>query len=109
MKNLIVAAFVVCALIVSGAAFAEMLSGKIAATDAEKNSVSITKTNGENVDVLVKSGASFSGVTSFDQLKEGQDVTVEAEQDAATGAWNATYVEVSAPAEEAAPEAAPAQ
>ena len=85
-------------LVISGTAFAKTVSGTVASVDAATNSLSLnTKDDAgaeKKVDLMVKSDATFSGVSSLADLKTGQEVKVEAEEDAATGSWNATFVEV---------------
>jgi hypothetical protein len=95
----------------SGVAYAELVEGKVVSVDLAGNKLSITKADGTSADVTVSDATSYAGdVTALAEMLEGDEVKIEAEQDAASGSWTAKSVEVPVPAEaEAAPEAAPAQ
>ena len=77
-----------------GTGFAKEVSGKVASIDAatSKLTISVAGVNGaeESKDIWVKSDASFSGVAALNELKAGDKVSVEAEEEA--GNWKASKV-----------------
>ncbi len=83
------------------AAYAEMVSGKVASIDAANNTLSISTTNAETkaeekVTISVKPETTFSGIQALAELKEGQEVPIDAAKDSASGNWDAKSVEVKA-------------
>ena len=91
------------------AAFAELISGKVASVDpaTSTSSISISTTNAETqaeekVTVSVKQDTTFSGVQALSELKEGQQVSIEAAKDEASGNWSAKSIEAQAAQEGAA-------
>ena len=107
--SILLVAFVVF----QGTADAKVVLGKVDSIDATAKTLSVSTTDPatgaeEKVSISVPSTATFSGVTSLDELKAGDAVEVEAEQDVTTSGWNATSVKTTpaaAPAPAAAPEA----
>ena len=77
--------------------FAKLVSGKLEAVDAAANSISITSKDPatgaeEKVEIKVKPETVFTGATNLAELKAGEEVWVEANQNAETQAWEATSV-----------------
>ena len=94
-----------------GAAYAKTVSGQVVSTDTTANSLTVSHANAEtgtdeNVVLWVKDTTTFSGAASLAELKTGDAVSVDAEEDAATQNWIATSVTLSQPS---APAATPAQ
>ncbi len=78
-------------------ASAKTVSGKVATIDAASNKVSVSYTDPstskeEKAEISVKPETTYSGVASLGELKEGQEVSVDAEEDAATGGWSAISI-----------------
>ena len=95
------------AVVLSRIAFADTVSGKVASVDSAANTLTVSQADPatgaeQQVTVSVKAETAFEGVKSLADLKAGEEVMVEASQDAATGSWNATSVKASAPAAPAA-------
>lgn len=116
-KNVLVVAVLVIGLaLCQVAAYAETVSGKVVSTDAAANTITVSKTDtttGASSDAVISvSGTTtYSGVTGLSELMAGDEVKVEATEDAATKAWTATSVEkvvAPAPASEAPAATAPA-
>lgn len=111
MKKNIVFVILAVAILFQGTAYAKLVSGKVAGVDAAANSISIKSTDAtgasQDVKISVNPETKYNGVASLAELKEGTEVWVDAEQDAATGSWKATSVKVGGPEAAAAP-AAPA-
>ena len=87
-----------------GAAFAESVQGKISSINLDAKTLTVSQidaaTSAEKTsDIWVKDQTTFSGAQSLADLKAGDQVTVEAEADAATGNWVATSVTVAPAAE----------
>ncbi len=104
---MIFALLLAVACVFQGAAFAETVSGKVVSADSAANSLKIAKADSaagaeEQVTVWVKPDTAFSGAASLADLKEGEEVSIEAAQDAATGNWQASSVKVAAAAAPAA-------
>ncbi len=90
---LIALAVVIC---MQPAAFAKVVSGKVDGVDAGANTVSVSTVNPETnaeekVSVSVKPETVFLGVAALGELSNGQEVSVEATEDAA-GALSAVSV-----------------
>ena len=88
------------AVVFQGTAFAGLVHGTVASIDSAAKSVSVNRTNPatgatEKVDIAIGAETTFSGVASMDELKAGDDIWVDAQQDAATGGWKAASVKVS--------------
>ncbi len=112
MKKFYILGWMLAAFVVfQGTASAKTVSGKIAGVDAAANKLSISTTDPASgseskVDISVSATTAYSGAAALADLKAGQEVSVEASEDAA-GGWSATSVKVAkAPSEAAA--AAPA-
>ena len=101
MKKILAIAFL-AAIVLQGAAYAEEVSGKVVNADAAANTLKIAKSNAEGaqeeVTISVKPETTFSGAASLAELKAGQEVSIDAAQDAATGTWQANSVKVAAAA-----------
>ena len=100
----------VALVVFQGVASAKEVSGKIAGTDAAANRLSLTAADPasgkeSNVDILVNSTTTYAGAASLADLTVGQEVTVEATEDAASGGWIADSVKVAEPLNQAAPAA----
>lgn len=95
--------FMAIAVLASGVAFADAVSGKVNAVDSAASTIEIAKidaTTGasENVQIAYDAATTFTGVAAPADLKAGDEVKIEASQDAATGSWKAASVEVVAAA-----------
>lgn len=106
MKSMQLISFLMLAtLLVSGAAFAEAISGKIMSVDQGTKSIKVSALDAatgaeKEVSIWVQESTSFSGVADLASLKEGAQVTIEATEDAATGDWKAESVTVAEGASE---------
>ena len=79
--------------------YAELIQGRITAVDLATNSLSIQKADPmtgqtQDVKIAVPENTALKGVGSFGDLKIGDQVTVEASQDEASGILKAASVEV---------------
>lgn len=99
----------------TGVAFAESVSGKVAAVDTAANTIEVAKTDAatgavENVKISVDTATTYTGVAGVAEIKAGDEVKVEAVKDEAAGSLKASSVDViAAPvAVPAAPAAEPA-
>ena len=93
-----------------GTASAKLVLGKVESVDATAKTLSVntpdaTTGTEKKVSISIPETATFSGVSSLDQIKSGDEVWVEAEEDAATGGWKATSVQVTTEVKPAAPAA----
>ena len=89
-----------------GVASAKVISGTVSAIDAAGNKLSIGYTDlatgkEEKVDVAVKPETTYSGVASFQDLKEGQAVVVDTAENEGTPGLTATSVKIEASEEKA--------
>ena len=89
-----------------GIASAKTVSGKVAGIDAAAGTLSVNVADPatgseEKADIAVNAATAYTGIAALADLKEGQEVAVEASEDTATGGWVATSVSI--------PAAAPAQ
>jgi hypothetical protein len=78
---------------------AEWFDGDVQKTDIEHNTITITEIDPiteaeETKEILVDSTTVFSGVASLKEIREDDDVTIEAQYDEPTDAWKALSVEV---------------
>ena len=96
MKKMMLA-FLILGLM-AGTAFAKSIDGKVVSTDAAANTLVVSSMDdagaAKESTLSVSGNTAYVGVASLAELKAGDQVTVEAEEDAATGAWNATSVEL---------------
>ena len=97
MKNVLVIAILVIGLAFASAAYADSVSGKVASVNAAANTVtvSVTDATGATTDAVisVSGSATYVGVAGLGELAAGDEVKLEATQDAATQAWTATSIE----------------
>ena len=109
--NLVISILLATFVLYQGAAYAKLVGGKVVSTDATAKSLTISRINlatgaEENVVVGVTDTTTYSGVASLADLKAGEEVWVDATEDATTKAWTASSVQVlkaEAPAVPAAP------
>src|SRR3989338_4885900 len=111
MKQLVISMLVAAFVLSQGTAYAKLVGGKVVSTDVAASTVTISQTNPEtgaeeNVAVGVKDTTTYSGADSLASLAAGDEVWVDAEEDAATQGLTATSVQrlqvpVLAPAAEA--------
>ncbi len=104
MKKMLGILMVAC-VVLSGAAFADSISGKVGSVDATTNTIEVAKTDAvsgavENVKVTVDAATVYTGVASLADLQAGKEVKIEASKDEASGSLKASSVEV---VEEVAP------
>ena len=98
--KLYVAMLVAAFLVFSGTAFAKTVSGKYAGTQNEGKSIWVSTqdeaTGAESkAEIWVSADTKWEGVNALSEVKDGQNVTVEADQDEA-GNWKASSVKVAA-------------
>lgn len=108
MKNQLLSYLVlaVALTLFQGVASAKTVSGKISGIDATANKLSISYTDlvtskEEQVEIAVKPETTYSGVASFQDLKEGQEATVDAVENEGAQGLTASSVHVEAAKEEA--------
>ena len=110
--QLVMAILLATFVLYQGTAYAKAVSGKVVSTNVVANTLTLSEKNAvtgadENTVVSVNATTVYSGVSALADLKAGDEVSVEAEQDAATNNWIATSVKkAEAPAE--VPATAPA-
>ena len=96
MKKMMFAALVLA--LMSAVAYAASIEGEVVSTDAASNSLVVSSTDDAGMakesTLSVSATTAYVGVASLGELKAGDQVKVEAEEDAATGAWNASSVEL---------------
>ena len=84
--------------LMSTVAYAASIEGKVVSTDAEKNQLVVSSMDAAGTasesNLAVSADTAFVGVASLAELKAGDQVKVEANEDAATGTWNAASVEL---------------
>ncbi len=100
--------FAVVLLVVFGAfqgtAFARLVSGKVAAIDAAKNSLELNRVNPvtgaeEKLSIAVSANTAFKGINDLAALKAGDQLWITVgERDDSTSAWPARLIEVQAQA-----------
>ena len=78
---------------------AEWFDGEVQKVDVKAKTVTISEIDPiteveETKEILVDSATVFSGVTSLKEIREDDDVTIEAQYDEPTDAWKALSVEV---------------
>lgn len=93
--------FMAVAVLFSGVAFADAVSGKVNAVDATTSTIevsqpadAVTGVAVESVKVAYDAATTFTGIAAAAELKAGDDVKIEASKDEATGSWKAASVEV---------------
>ena len=97
MKKVYVLGFMLIAVLAfQGVASAKMVSGKIAGVDAAGKKLTIDTTDPASgsvskVDIMVSDATQYSGAKALADLKEGQEVSIDASEDA-TGGWSAVSV-----------------
>jgi hypothetical protein len=93
--QIFVLGLLIAAFAIQGTSFAKLVSGKVDSVDGTGNKLTITSTNvstgaEEKSDIWVKSDATFSGVQALNELKNGDEVWVEADQNGEK--WEASKV-----------------
>ncbi len=96
--KLVITILVAALALYQGTAFAQLVSGKVVSTDATAKSITISKANAEtganeDVTVWVNDETAYTGVDSLAGLATGNEVLVEAEEDAASKNWMAMSVQ----------------
>lgn len=81
-----------------GAAMADTIQGKVVEVNASANSITISRSNPatgseEQINIATKAETAWAGIKSLSELKAGDEVTVEAMQDATSGSWEAESIE----------------
>ena len=113
MKKTQIAMLVLAFLAFQGIASAESISGKVVSIDSAAKSLSINQMDSatgaeKKVDLSVSADTAYTGIQAFAELKAGDEISADAQQDAATGSWKATSIKVGKAEEAAAAPAAPA-
>ncbi len=80
-----------------GAAYAKTVSGTVVSADALANTLTLSQKDvitgaDTNAVVSVTATTTYSGVSALADLKAGDEVSVEANEDAVTKSWVATSV-----------------
>ena len=92
--SLFVLAIAACAVMFLGTGFAKEVSGKVASIDGATGKLTLSVSDAAGAasqkDILVKADATFSGVKALNELKAGDQVSVEAEEEA--GNWQASKI-----------------
>lgn len=104
----------VVAVAFQGMAFAKAISGKVASVDTAGSKLSVSYTDPATgmemkQEISATAETTYSGVAALGDLKEGQEVAIEATEDAATGSLTATSITASEAVSEAPEEAVPAE
>ena len=78
---------------------AEWFDGEVQKIDAKAKTITISEIDPitnieEKKEILVDQATVFSGVASFKDIRENDDVTIEARYDDPTDAWKAISIEV---------------
>ncbi len=100
MKKAIMLSFVLAiACVFAGAAMAETVKGSVSKVDKAGKKIEVSKTNAttgaaEVVLIDVNDATGYTGVTTIDEVKEGNKVTIEAVTDATGKGWTAKSVAV---------------
>ena len=100
MKTLkIFTAFCILMLPFSWTAQAEWFDGEVQKVDAKAKTITLSEIDPitdteEKKEILVDGATIFSGVTSLKDIRENDNVTIEAQYDEPTDAWKALSVEV---------------
>ena len=93
---LFVLAVTASAVMFLGTGFAKEVSGKVASIDAATNKLTISMADATGAmsqkDIWVKTDAAYTGVAALNELKAGDQVSVEAEEEAGTGNWKASKI-----------------
>lgn len=94
--SLFVLAVAASAVLFLGTGFAKEISGKVASVDGAtgKLTIAIAEAGGAEAqkDVWVNADAAFSGVAALNELKAGDQVSIEAEEETGTGNWKASKI-----------------
>ncbi|MBI4358554.1 MAG: hypothetical protein HY584_04575 [Candidatus Omnitrophica bacterium] len=105
MRNykLIIVMLILGLTLLQGTAMAEMIQGTIASLDLAASMLTITRISPstgaeESLEVALSPEVTLKGLGSLEELKTGDEVTVEASQDE-SGKFQATAIEVSKPSE----------
>ena len=95
----ILALFFILAFSFSATLRAEWLDGEVQKIDTKAKMITISEIDPitdteEKKEVLVDGATVFSGVTSLKDIRENDNVTIEAQYDESADAWKALSVEV---------------
>ena len=94
--SLFVLAVAASAVMFLGTGFAKEVSGTVASIDGAtgKLTLSVAGANGAEAkqDVWINADATYAGVKALNELKEGDKVSVEAEEEATSGNWKASKI-----------------
>ena len=92
--SLFVLAVAASAVLFLGTGFAKEVSGKVAGVDAATNKLTLSVADeagaSSDKDIWINADATFAGVAALNELKAGDQVSVEAEEEA--GNWKASKV-----------------
>ncbi|MDD5225785.1 MAG: hypothetical protein PHV97_01200 [Candidatus Omnitrophica bacterium] len=100
MKNFrIFSVFLVLMLPFSFMLHAEWFDGEVQKIDIKANTVTLSEIDPitdteEKKEILIDQATVFSGVTSLKDIRENDNVTIEAQYDEPTDAWKALSIEV---------------
>ncbi len=97
--QILVVVFLTAFVAFQGMALAEAIQGKVAGIDATAKSLSLSRNNpatgvAEKLAISVNPETAFSGVASLEELKAGDDISVDVQKGEAAGSWKATSVKV---------------
>ncbi len=89
--------FVAC-VFAAGSVSAETVKGTVGKVDAAAKKVAVSKTNDDGavevVEIAVNEATGYVGVAALEEVKEGNQVTIEAEKEEAGPGWVAKSVAV---------------
>ncbi len=99
MKNKILLGLAALLLLPLNVCSAEWFDGEVGKVDLKARTVTISEVDPitdaeETNEIIIGDATTFSGVKSLEELKSGDDVTIEAKYDEPTDSWQALSVEM---------------
>ena len=99
MKNKFILGIVILLLLPLNVCSAEWFDGEVGKIDLKAKTVTVSEVDPitdteETNEIIIGEATTFSGVKSLEELKPGDDVTIEAKYDEPTDSWKAVSVEM---------------
>ena len=99
MKNKILLGLAALLLLPLNMCSAEWFDGEVGKVDLKAKTVTVSEVDPitdteEANEIVINEVTTFSGVKSLEELKSGDDVTIEAKYDEPTDSWKAVSVEM---------------
>ena len=99
MKNKMLLGIAVLLLLPLNVCSAEWFDGEVGKIDLKAKTVTVSEVDPitdteETNEIIIGEATTFSGVKSLEELKPGDDVTIEAKYDEPTDSWKAVSVEM---------------